>query len=91
MWPKVSVMSVRRATLLVVVPVLPPYVKVLGTVRRTPTLNAGLPTTCCRVVYVYLSIPVSREYALTDRWYKSATAVTDDAGKLVQWQPKELN
>jgi DNA polymerase I-like protein with 3'-5' exonuclease and polymerase domains len=47
---------------------------------------------CCIAMQQLLGdIPVSCEYALADRWYKAAAAVTDDTGKLVQWQPGKPN
>ena len=33
------------------------------------------------------SVPISCEYALSDRWYKAAEAVFDEEGKLQQWKP----
>jgi DNA polymerase I-like protein with 3'-5' exonuclease and polymerase domains len=43
---------------------------------------------CCSAMQQLLGdIPVSCEYALADRWYKQAAAVTDNAGKLTTWQP----
>jgi DNA polymerase I-like protein with 3'-5' exonuclease and polymerase domains len=43
---------------------------------------------CCTAMQQLLGdIPVSCEYALADRWYKQAAAVTDNAGKLTTWKP----
>ena len=35
------------------------------------------------------SVPISCEYALSDRWYKEAEAVFDDKKKLRLWKPRE--
>jgi hypothetical protein len=35
------------------------------------------------------TIPVACEYALSDRWYKAAEAVSDDQGRLCLWTPKD--
>jgi DNA polymerase I-like protein with 3'-5' exonuclease and polymerase domains len=35
------------------------------------------------------SVPISCEYALSERWYKEAEAVFDDRKKLRLWKPRE--
>ncbi len=43
---------------------------------------------CCSTMQELVGdIPVACEYALTDRWYKQATAIYDSAGKLIPWRP----
>ena len=34
------------------------------------------------------SIPIACEFALSDRWYKSAEAVFNSSGELQKWNPK---
>lgn len=51
---------------------------------------ADIDRICCESMQQLVGdIPVTCEYALAERWYKSAVAVYDDQGLLQPWRPKK--
>lgn len=50
---------------------------------------ADIDRICCQAMQQLVGdIPVICEYALAERWYKSAVAVFDDQGLMQPWRPE---